>query len=162
MEKLTQNFIRNICAILEIEPPRISSDVDDFPTDTTLAAVCIPADGGKPFLCLRENVEPDPGYYVQVAHELRHLWQLENDNGYWFGSYKSIEELRGDLTRYNLQPAEVDAHAFSVVVLVRAFGAAPTFETLGEPVRQAIAERLRQIAPEVDEAGARWMNSRDK
>lgn len=80
--------------------------------------------------------------WLFISHELRHVWQIR----------KGI--LRPDYTDrsatafadYNLQPEEIDAHAWAALVTTNRFNVRPTYEVLfGEACNQKITERMTEI-----------------
>lgn len=62
---------------------------------------------------------------------------MEND---WdFTNYKTSDQL--NIEEYNSQPAEVDAHAFSVVILTDLFGLEPQFYDFSMELKAKIMMR---------------------
>lgn len=54
--------------------------------------------------------ENDLDLIFNIAHEFRHCYQFKHNKSI-LNNYKAREEL--DLKDYNLQPAELDAHAYA-------------------------------------------------
>ena len=87
----------------------------------------------KPGMTLAEETEV-------LLHELRHAWQHEKHQKKFFENYKFLD-TGIDLKDYMMQPAEIDAEAFSVRVMVDL-----GFETY--PVRRKIDKDLNLIIEE--------------
>ena len=67
-------------------------------------------------IALRNNMRLDE--YIEVLmHELRHAWQHEKHHDKFFRNYKFLD-TGIDLKDYLMQPAELDAEAFSVRMMV--------------------------------------------
>lgn len=77
-----------------------------------------------------------------IAHELRHVYQMQNDM-YDMESYKQRDNV--DLTEYNLQPIEIDAHAYAYKVMCEVYGMRAMFEGLDNEVINSILERAESI-----------------
>lgn len=80
-----------------------------------------------------------------IIHELRHSWQMAVDPDHYFALYLprgkcSTTEL------YNLQPAEIDAHAYAAIQMQKLFGLAPQFNGLSEAVKAKIRKRIDEIS----------------
>lgn len=137
---MIQRFINDICDILNIPIPEVSFDTSNFTTDTTLAQCT--ADGTVIYLKSFEKLNPDVCF--AVAHELRHVWQIRNNYSFYFTDYKS-SNLCDNLEEYNLQPAEIDANAFSGVIMVAFFHLRPQFNGLSDTVKAKMSERMEHI-----------------
>lgn len=84
--------------------------------------------------------------YFSIAHELRHLWQLENNKSLYFNNYKSTREL--SINDYNNQPAELDANAFGYLVMKVMFGVEAQFNGLDKLTKHKILERAEILTIE--------------
>lgn len=109
-------FINDICDILDISAPSVSYDTSNFPTDTMMAQCS--SDGST--IYLKKYDKPNPEQLFSIAHELRHIWQIHNNEQLYFSSYKPID-LCSSVEEYNLQIAELDANAFASIVMVDFF-----------------------------------------
>ena len=139
------DFIKDICDILNIKTPSVSFDVSIFPTATTLAA-CSP-DGLT--IHLKEYNKPNPDQLFAIAHELRHIWQIQTDEKLYFADYKP-SNLTASVEEYNLQFAEIDANAFAGLIMVDAFGLSPLFNGVSDIVKSKISERMSELALSYD------------
>lgn len=137
---MENEFIKKICEILNIPIPKISYDTSVFDTETTLA-MC--RKDGK-IINIRKYDEPNPDLLFSITHELRHIWQIKNDEEYYFKNYKNASECE-DYEEYNLQIAELDANAFSAIVMIHFFHIRPTFDSLSDETTGKIYDRAREI-----------------
>lgn len=136
---MINNFIKDVCTILNINIPKISFNTSDF-TSKTMIMAC------------KENtiyLKPEPNkfdydYYFGVAHELRHLWQIENDEEFYFSDYKPREQC-DSIRQYNMQPAEIDAHAFAKIIMVDLFNVTPLFNGFDKDIIDMIDDRIEWI-----------------
>lgn len=138
---MIQEFITDICDILNIPEPSISFDTSNFPTDTMMAQ-CNP-DGSVVYLKKYNKLNPDQLF--SIAHELRHIWQMQNNEQFYFSTYKPID-LCASVELYNLQIAEIDANAFAGIVMVEFFHLQPLFKGLSNSVKAKIHECMEEIA----------------
>lgn len=143
---MINEFIADICDMLNIAAPAVSFDTSGFTTPTMLAQ-CSPS-GDKIFL--KKYDKPNPDQLFAIAHELRHVWQIENDEMLYLSKYKPVE-LCGSIEEYNLQAAELDANAFAGLVMINFFGLTPLFNGVPDSVKSKIRERMEDIAGEFDE-----------
>lgn len=134
---MIQEFICDVCDILKIQIPSMSYDTSNFPTDT-MKAQCSP-DGST--IYLKKYAKPNPNQFFSIAHELRHIWQMQNDEQLYFSSYKPID-LCSSVEEYNLQLAELDANAFAGLVMVDFFHLKPLFDGVPDSVKSKIFERM--------------------
>lgn len=72
---MIQKFITDICDILNIPEPSISFNTSNFPTDTMMAQYNPSGDT----IYLRKYNKPNPDQLFSIAHELRHIWQMQNN-----------------------------------------------------------------------------------
>ena len=134
---MIQEFIIDICDILNISVPSISFDASNFTTDTMMAQVN--PDGS--IIYLKKYDKPNPDQLFSIAHELRHIWQMQNDKKLYFSAYKPIN-LCVSVEEYNLQIAELDANAFAGLVMIEFFHLKPLFEGVPDSVKSKIFERM--------------------
>lgn len=134
------DFINDVCDILNISVPSISFDTSNFPTDTMMAQ-CSP--NGSTIFLKRCN-RPNPNQFFSIAHELRHVWQIQNDEELYFSAYKPID-LCHSIEEYNLQPAELDANAFAGLIMMNFFQLKPLFEGIPSSVKSRIFERIEYL-----------------
>lgn len=66
---MINDYINDICDILDISIPSISFDTSNFPTDTMIAQ-CSP-NGST--IYLKKYEKPNPDQFFAIAHELRHI-----------------------------------------------------------------------------------------
>lgn len=131
---MIKEYIEDICEELNISVPEVSFDTSNFRTKTMMAY----CDGKTIFI--KPSDKPNPDQLFAIAHELRHLWQLQEDEDYYFHSYKTADEI--DNESYNLQIAEVDANAFASVIMNDWFGLQPLYNGLSNKVVSAIKDRI--------------------
>lgn len=134
------DFINDICDILNIPAPSVSFDISNFQTDTMMAQ-CKP-DGSV--IYIKKITKPSMDYLFSIAHELRHIWQIQNDEGLYFSTYKPID-LCTSVEEYNLQIAEIDANAFAGLVMIDFFRLKPLFEGVPDSVKAKIFERMEYL-----------------
>ena len=134
------DFINEICDILNIPVPSVSFDNAKFQTDTMMAQCS--RDGSV--ICLKKYDKTNPDQLFSIAHELRHVWQIKNDEAYYLNDYKTVKECI-NITEYNLQSAEIDANAFAAIVMSEFFGITPQFNGLDLAVKDAINKRIKEI-----------------
>lgn len=134
------DFINDICDILNIPVPFVSFDTSNFPTSTMLAQCS--SDGST--IYLKKYDKPNPDQFFSIAHELRHIWQIQNDEQLYFSTYKPID-LCTSVEEYNLQIAELDANAFAGLVMMDFFNLKPQFLGLSDSVKAKIFERMEYL-----------------
>lgn len=139
------DFIKNICDILSIPIPSISYDTSHFPTDTMMAQVNSSGD----IIYLKKYNKPNPDQLFSIAHELRHIWQIENHHDLYFSNYQTVDIIGTE--KYNLQSAEIDANAFASIIMVDFFHLQPQYKGLSDSVVSAINNRINEIAIELSE-----------
>lgn len=113
---MINDYVNDICNILDISIPSISFDTSNFPTDTMMAQ-CNP---NGLTIYLKKYEKPNPDQFFSIAHELRHIWQIKNDEQLYFSTYKPID-LCSSIEEYNLQIAELDANAFAGMIMMNFF-----------------------------------------
>ena len=94
----TNDYIHDVCDFLDIDFPKIEY-VKDFCTPTMLAM--IEYQNEQATLRVKSDFQNPMDLYFAIAHELRHLWQIETGL-FDFSSYKSANEI--DIMGYNMQP----------------------------------------------------------
>ena len=144
---MIHGFVKDVCDILEIEPPEISTDTSHFSSNTMMAQ-CSP-DGST--IYLKKYDKPNPDQLFAIAHELRHVWQVQNDKQLYFSEYKPVN-LCASVEDYNLQFAEIDANAFAGLVMIDFFHIKPLFQGLPDSVKSKIFERIEELKKLYEEA----------
>ena len=134
---MIHDFIYDICEILNISIPSVSFDASNFASKTTMAQCN--QDGS--IIYLKKYDKPNPDQFFSIAHELRHVWQMKNDEQLYFSSYKPIDAC-SSVEEYNLQIAELDANAFACLVMIDFFHLKPLFEGVPESVKAKIYDRM--------------------
>lgn len=140
---MIQQFISDICDILNITTPSVSFDISNFPTDTMMAQVNSSGDT----IYLKKYDKPNPDQLFSIAHELRHIWQIQNNNYLYFSTYKPIN-LCKSVEEYNLQIAELDANAFGGLIMIDFFNLKPLFEGVPNSVKVKIYEQMEYLRTE--------------
>lgn len=136
---MINKYISDICDILEIAIPKISYDTSNFKTLTTMAQC--KSDGST--IYIRKLDKPNPDYMFSIAHELRHVWQIQTDYDLYLSDYKPVDIL--GIEKYNNQLAEIDAHAFASIVMMDFFNLAPLYNGLSEFTISLIEDRIDYI-----------------
>ena len=137
---MIHEFINDVCDILNISVPAISFDTSNFTSDTMMAQVNPSGDT----IYLKKHDKPNPDQLFSIAHELRHIWQIQNDEKLYFSTYKPID-LLPSVEEYNLQIAELDANAFASLVMIDFFHLKPLFEGVHDSVKAKIFERMKYL-----------------
>ena len=138
---MVDEFISDVCDILDIPIPIISFDTSNF-TSNTMMAQCN-SDGTV--IYIKEKQTPNPDYFFSSAHELRHIWQILNDSTFYLQHYKTRIECN-NLDEYNLQIAELDANAFAGLIMIDFFKIKPLFTDSSTLVVSKIFERMDLIS----------------
>ena len=134
---MIEEFIADICDLLDIKVPSISYDTSHFQTKTTMAQ-CEPINNT---IYLNKIDKPDSDYLFAIAHELRHIFQYQDDEQFYLSKYKTSDKC-SSIEEYNLQIAEVDANAFASIVMVEYFRMQPQWNGLSNKVIDAINDRI--------------------
>lgn len=137
---MIEEFITDICELLHIPIPSILYDTSHFPTETTMAQ----CESTSNTIYLNKLDKPNPDYLFAIAHELRHIWQIQNDEQVYFPTYKPID-LCSSVEEYNLQIAELDANAFAGLIMINFFHLKPLFEDVPNSVKSKIFERMEYL-----------------
>jgi Zn-dependent peptidase ImmA (M78 family) len=138
---MIDDFMKDICDVLNILVPTISYDISHFQTKTMMAQCDLLSNT----IYLDKCNEPSPDYFFSIAHELRHIWQLQDDEAFYFSLYKPID-LCSDTESYNSQIAEIDANAFAGLIMIEYFHLQPLFQGLSDSVKNKINKRMGEIA----------------
>ncbi len=137
---MIEEFITNICELLKINKPSVSYDISHFQSNTMMAQ----CESSGNVIYLRKKDKPNPDYMFAIAHELRHIWQIQNDKQFYLSDYKPVD-LCNSVESYNFQIAEIDANAFAGIIMVEFFHLQPLFEGLSDTVKTKIHERMKEI-----------------
>lgn len=135
---MIEEFITDVCKLLEIDVPKISYDTSHFPTETTLAQ-CEPKTNT---IYLNKADKPNQDYVFSIAHELRHIYQYQTNEEFYLSGYKPSNKC-SSVEEYNLQIAEVDANAFASIVMTDFFSIKPQWNSLSNKVINAIEKRVK-------------------
>lgn len=129
--------------LLRVPVPKIRIEpAAAFQTPTTRAGI---TDGGREMALNRDFPMTELDVWMCVSHEMRHAWQIRQ-NAVSI-AYRPADETQN--AEYNAQAEEIDAHAWSVVMLSAAFGIRPTLEkNFGSEIWQKISDRAEEIARE--------------
>lgn len=138
---MLEQYIKELSDILDIPVPKISYDTSGFTTSTMMAQV----DNSGSVIYIKKCDHINPDQLFAVAHELRHIWQLKNDEQLFFFNYQPIDKI-GTIEQYNLQLAEVDANAFGAIVMSDFFKLKPQWQGLSDKVVKAINNRIAHLA----------------
>lgn len=142
---MIEEFITDVCELLKIETPKISYDTSHFSTNTTLAQ-CEPSAN---MIYLTKINKPNPDYLFSIAHELRHIYQYQNNTKLYLSNYKT-SDICSSVEEYNLQIAEVDANAFASIVMTDFFSIKPQWNGLSNKVINEINKRINIIIHELN------------
>lgn len=134
------DFIQDVCNILNISIPSVSFDTSNFLTKTTMAQVDI----SNNTIYIKKFDKPNPDQFFAIAHELRHIWQVQNDESYFFDNYVS-SDLCNSVEDYNLQIAEIDANAFAGLVMISFFGLKPLFKGVPDSIKTNIYKHMEHL-----------------
>ena len=142
---MIEEFITDICKLLDIQVPSISYDTSHFPTETTMAQCELTSNT----IYLNKLDKPNPDYLFAIAHELRHIFQYQADEQFYLTNYKTSDNC-SSVEEYNLQIAEVDANAFASIIMVEYFHMQPQWNDLSDKVISAINDRINIIIRELN------------
>ena len=143
---MIEEFITDICELLDIPVPSISYDTSHFPTETTMAQCELTNN----IIHLNKIDKPTPDYLFAIAHELRHIFQYQDDKQFYLSNYKTSDNC-SSVEEYNLQIAEVDANAFASIIMVEYFHMQPQWNGLSDKVICAINDRINIIIRELSD-----------
>ena len=143
---MIEEFIADICELLDIPVPSISYDTSHFSTETTMAQCELTNN----IIYLNKIYKPNPYYLFAIAHELRHIFQYQNDEKFYLSNYKTSDKC-SSIEEYNLQIAEIDANAFASIVMIEYFHMKPKWNGLSDKVINAINSRISIIIHELND-----------
>ena len=143
---MIEEFITDICELLDIPIPSISYDTSHFPTETTMAQCELTSNT----IYLNKLDNPNPDYLFAIAHELRHIFQYQDNKQLYLSNYETSDNC-SSVEEYNLQIAEVDANAFASIVMVEYFRMQPQWNGLSDKVISAINDRINIIIRELND-----------
>lgn len=140
LEKLEYE-IDYICFVLGVNTPKIivTDNQEHFVTDTTFAALNYKT---KQVYIYRDMMNDLMSTIFFVAHELRHLWQIENDKVN-LTDYKQSDEV--DLDTYYLQECEIDANAFAVAYMRKYFKRDMKLTVISDKILDETIKRAENI-----------------
>ena len=116
-------------------------DAPELSTDTQMGG----ADPVGWAIAVKRGI-PDLDQALTLSHEIRHLWQSIHMPEA-FRDYVQLSN-RPTLEDYNLQPAEIDANAFALIIMTNFFHVRPLFQNLSDNARSQIEQRAKQIDEE--------------
>jgi Zn-dependent peptidase ImmA (M78 family) len=137
---MINDFIKNVCDTLKIPVPNVSYDTSCFLTKTTMAQY----NSSENTIFLKKSDKINPDLLFSIAHELRHVWQYQTNEEFFFKSYKS-SNLCSSVESFNLQIAEIDANAFAGLVMIEVFHLKPLYQGLSENIKDKIQARMDYI-----------------
>ena len=143
---MIEELIADICELLDIPVPSISYDTSHFLTETTMAQCELTNN----IIYLNKLDKPNPDYLFAIAHELRHIFQYQDDEQFYLSNYKTSDNC-SSVEEYNLQIAEVDANAFASIIMVEYFHMQPQWNGLSNKVIDAINDRINIIILELND-----------
>ena len=143
---MIEEYITEICELLDIPAPSISYDVSHFSTETTMAQCELTNN----IIHLNKIDKPTPDYLFAIAHELRHIFQYQDDEQFYLSNYKTSDNC-SSIEEYNLQIEEVDANAFASIIMVEYFHMQPQWNGLSDKVIHAINDRINIIIHELND-----------
>ena len=142
---MIEEYITEICELLNIPVPSISYDTSHFPTETTIAQCEL----NNNIIHLNKIDKPTPDYLFAISHELRHIFQYQDDEQFYLSNYKTSDNC-SSIEEYNLQISEVDANAFASIIMVEYFHMQPQWNGLSDKVIRAINDRINTIIRELN------------
>lgn len=137
-------YIQLICDMLKLEVPKLIFTNEHLVSDTEWA--CYSFKDHEIFI--RENSKITLEVLFSIAHELRHAWQSTYHANEYLEDYIPREEFN-NIIEYNKQPAEIDANAFAIVIMVNIFHRQPIIDTLTDEIKKLIMERAVEIVDEM-------------
>lgn len=141
---MVEEFIQTVCDVLDIDVPKISYDTSNFSTKSTLGQ-CDPS-GKTIYLAHPTKITVD--FYLVIAHELRHVWQMKNNYDFYLKDYKPRNQI--DIASYNRQLAEIDANAFAEIMLVNCFNVKPLWYGLDKQTIEMIKQHIPNIVEQLN------------
>ena len=144
MNRLVNDFIKELAQKLKIQIPKVYYDTRHFANNTMLAQ-CEPDEN---VIYITPFLKATPDIIFAIAHELRHMWQIQYHPNEYMINHKTVDTI--DFEQFNLQPAEIDANAFAYIVMMDFFKMRPSFDNLSQNVINKILERANQIELETE------------
>lgn len=135
MIEFYNNIARSVSKKLAVKEPVLKVVFEKNNGETDTQSACYSCDGHQ--IMFAEDLE-DCTAMVAIIHEVRHIWQREKNEKYYFANYKSSEELSSD--EFNLQIAELDANLFAKMYMEHYFNVTPPFTGLSQYVIDKIEE----------------------
>ena len=143
---MIEEYITDICELLDIPVSSISYDTSHFPTETTMAQCELTNN----IIYHNKIDKPNPDYLFAIAHELRHIFQYHDNEQFYLSNYKTSDKC-SSIEEYNLQIAEVDANAFASIIMIDYFHIQPQWNGLSDKVIHAINDRINIIIHELND-----------
>ena len=141
---MIEEYITDICKLLNINKPSISYDNSNFTTDTMMAQ----CDVINNVIYLNNLDKLNPDYFLSIAHELRHIYQYQKYKDFYMSDYKTSDQC-SSIEEYNLQIAEIDANAFASIVMTDCFHVQPQWKGMSYKVINAINNRINVLSHEL-------------
>lgn len=144
VESLEKVLAKN-CAFLKIAEPKLKAVPQSFfATETTLSAV---SGDGEELMISQLFLDKYDEYraWMICSHECRHIWQIRSEA---FGAELERYKHSGatSLEDYNDQLPEVDAWAWTFIILLENFRKRPKIEDqLGDQYVNKVMERVNLI-----------------
>lgn len=138
-EEGIQDFMEDVCDILDIDVPEISYDTSKFKTETMMAFY------DRKAIHIKRFDKFNPDNFFAIAHELRHVWQLRTNEEFYYGNYQDSSVL--NIEEYNLQIAEIDANAFATMIMIDLLHLQPKFDNFSDEIVEKIWDRIKEIVP---------------
>lgn len=135
-----KDYIEDICEVLHISRPQVQCTTNEFFSPTMKAMY--QTENDTLFIDIRNKDIVDIVFVI--SHELRHKWQYVTGKDKYLKNYKNRKECK-NIEEYNLQEAEIDANAFTVVALAHYFQKVPLFEGLPKNVKKKIYARAKEL-----------------
>lgn len=143
--RITQRVIDYNVKRLKIKRPQIVYRPPEiFATETTQAACSTDGEAIAINEKYKEQWESDIlDCWFFLSHEIRHCWQMQKQRKK-FGTYKTSAVL--NMEEYNAQELEVDAWAWTLVVMRDVFKARPQIENIfSKELIEKINQRMKEI-----------------
>lgn len=138
-------IVKEVSIMLNIKEPIIKYDTSSFESNTQFASANV-----KDYIIyLNDKMPNELDIYFAVAHEMRHLWQYQNES--WrdtITKHRSNSKL--STQEYNSQAEEVDANAFATYFMINNFNVRPLFNGFNSKMKRKTLNRYFQIKKELD------------
>lgn len=139
-KEIINRVIEIVCDDLEIEQPRLVYGFEKM-TVGNIARVKLNENKEVVEIQVTDDFSNLLDVIFAIIHELRHIWQLQQDC--YFKDYKQLEEL--ELEQYLLQSEELDANAYATVLMNELFKVKPQFHGYSDFVKSKIFTRVDEI-----------------